>query len=52
MEIIKTGFEGLLLLKPQVFGDARGYFLESFNAQTFEKKTGISVNFVQDNESL
>ena len=36
----------------KVFGDARGYFLESFNAKEFAEKTGLNINFVQDNESL
>lgn len=52
MEIIETGFKDLLLIKPQVFGDQRGYFLESFNEKKFKALTGIDVNFVQDNESL
>lgn len=52
MEIIDTGFRDLLLIKPQVFGDERGYFLESFNEKNFKALTGIDRNFVQDNESL
>ena len=52
MELIKTAIEGVLIIEPKVFGDARGYFLESFNAKEFTEKTGLSINFVQDNESM
>ncbi len=51
MNIIKTDIEGLLIIEPHVFGDARGYFFESFNLRDFREQTGIDVNFVQDNES-
>jgi len=51
MEVKKTGIEGVLIIEPKVFGDERGYFFESFNAKEFKEKTGIDVNFVQDNES-
>ena len=51
MEIIKTAIEGLLIIKPRVFEDARGYFFESFSQRDFEEKVG-KVNFVQDNESM
>lgn len=51
MEITKTAIEGPLIIEPKVFGDNRGYFFESFNAREFMQKTGIEVNFVQDNES-
>lgn len=51
MEIIKTKIEGVLIIEPKIFGDARGYFFESFNAREFKEKTGLSINFVQDNES-
>lgn len=51
MEVIKTNIEGAIVVEPRVFGDERGYFFESFNAQEFAKQTGIEVNFVQDNES-
>jgi dTDP-4-dehydrorhamnose 3,5-epimerase len=50
MEITKTGFEGLLVIKPKVFSDKRGYFFESFNQLQFEKNT-LSFFPVQDNES-
>ena len=51
IEVIKTNIEGVLIIQPKVFGDSRGYFLESFNAREFAEKTGIDVTFVQDNES-
>ena len=50
MEIIKTNIEGVVLIKPRVFGDSRGYFFESFSAGRFEKEVCRTV-FVQDNES-
>lgn len=43
-------FEGLYLISPKVFGDVRGYFMETFQQEEF-KKAGIDVNFVQDNQS-
>lgn len=52
MEVIKTEIEGVVIIEPRVFGDARGYFFESFNAREFAEKTGKQVNFVQDNESM
>jgi len=52
IEVIKTDIEGVLIIEPKVFGDARGYFLESFNAKEFAEKTGLEINFVQDNESM
>jgi dTDP-4-dehydrorhamnose 3,5-epimerase len=51
MEIIKTGIEGLLILEPRIFQDARGYFFESFSQREFEERVG-HVHFVQDNESM
>ena len=51
MEVIKTDIEGVLIIEPKVFGDSRGYFFESFNAGEFKSKTGLDINFVQDNES-
>jgi dTDP-4-dehydrorhamnose 3,5-epimerase len=50
MPFIETGFPGLKIFEPKVFGDHRGYFLESFNANTF-RDAGIGADFVQDNES-
>lgn len=52
IEVKKTGIEGVLIIEPKVFGDARGYFLESFNVKEFAEKTGLNINFVQDNESM
>ncbi|MDB2182892.1 dTDP-4-dehydrorhamnose 3,5-epimerase [Citrobacter farmeri] len=51
MEIIKTDIPDLLIIKPKVFGDERGYFYESFNQKVFEEEIGRKVNFVQDNHS-
>lgn len=51
MEITHFNIEGLLLLKPRVFGDDRGYFIESYNSKKFNELTGLDINFVQDNES-
>ena len=51
MEVIKTAIEGLVIVEPKVFLDARGYFFESFSQREFEEKVRI-VNFVQDNESM
>jgi dTDP-4-dehydrorhamnose 3,5-epimerase len=50
MEIIKTEIEGLLIIKPKVFEDERGYFYESYNEQAYQQN-GIAMNFVQDNQS-
>ena len=52
MEVIKTTIKDVLIIEPKVFGDERGYFFESFNAKEFLEKTGLNINFVQDNESL
>lgn len=50
MEIIETPIKDLLIIKPRVFGDARGYFLETYNQQQYIN-AGININFVQDNLS-
>jgi dTDP-4-dehydrorhamnose 3,5-epimerase len=50
-QVIPTALPGVLILEPKVFGDARGFFYESFNAQDFAKATGLEVTFVQDNHS-
>ena len=50
MEIVETGIKDLVIIKPRVFEDDRGYFFESYNKINFLEK-GIDVNFVQDNES-
>ena len=51
MEVIKTPIEGLLIIEPRIFSDARGYFFESFSQRDFDEKVG-HVTFVQDNESM
>lgn len=51
MPFIKTNIEDVWVVEPRIFEDDRGYFYESFNAQTFNKETGLNVNFVQDNQS-
>ena len=56
MEIIKTSIDGVLIIEPRVFRDARGYFFESFSQREFDEKVtpilGHRINFVQDNESM
>lgn len=47
----KTFIEGLLVLEPKIFGDARGYFYESYSKREFDAFVGHEVNFVQDNQS-
>src|SRR5882757_6085664 len=51
MQAIPTSLPGVLILEPKVFGDARGFFFESFNARRFAELTGFSAPFVQDNHS-
>ena len=51
MEVIKTAIEGVYIIEPKVFGDARGYFFESFSEREFREKVG-NIHFVQDNESM
>ena len=51
MKIISMAVPDVLLIEPQIFHDARGYFLESFNQNIFEEKLGREVHFVQDNHS-
>ena len=51
MEVIKTAIEGVYIIEPKVFGDARGYFFESFSEREFQEKVG-DIHFVQDNESM
>ena len=51
MKVTPTTLPGLLVLEPKVFGDSRGFFMESFNARTFRELTGLDVDFVQDNHS-
>lgn len=50
MEVIKTAIDGVVIIEPRIFKDARGYFFESFSQREFEEKV-LKVNFVQDNES-
>ncbi|MBE9486876.1 MAG: dTDP-4-dehydrorhamnose 3,5-epimerase [Chloroflexi bacterium] len=49
--IIPTKIPDVLIVEPQVFGDERGFFLESFNQRHWEELTGLKTNFVQDNHS-
>ena len=49
--VTKTAIPDVLILEPRVFGDARGFFFESFNAKDFAESTGLDVSFVQDNHS-
>jgi len=51
MNIIKTDLPGVLMIEPRVFGDARGFFYESFNQKSWQEKTGLPITFVQDNHS-
>lgn len=51
MNVIQTTIPDLLILEPRVFGDERGFFMESFNARRFEELTGFAGRFVQDNHS-
>ncbi|PAT34728.1 dTDP-4-dehydrorhamnose 3,5-epimerase [Vandammella animalimorsus] len=51
MHTCATAIPDVLILEPKVFGDARGFFLESFNARTFAQATGLQLDFVQDNHS-
>ncbi|WP_330204122.1 dTDP-4-dehydrorhamnose 3,5-epimerase [Cyanobacterium sp. Dongsha4] len=51
MEIITTEIPEVFIIQPKVFQDDRGFFYESFNARTFQEKTGLNPNFVQDNHS-
>ena len=51
MNVVKTSIPEVLIFEPKVFGDARGFFYESFNANVFEQATGVKANFVQDNHS-
>lgn len=51
MEYIKTSIEGVLVCEPRVFADARGYFMETWREEDFNRAVGHEVRFVQDNES-
>ena len=50
--VTPTALPEVLILQPQVHGDTRGFFLESFNQRDFERATGVQAQFVQDNHSL
>ena len=50
MNVIKTAIDGVVIIEPRIFEDARGYFFESFSQREFDEKVG-RVIFVQDNES-
>ena len=51
MEVIKTAIEGILIIEPKIFKDARGYFFEAFSQKVFDEKV-MPIRFVQDNESM
>jgi dTDP-4-dehydrorhamnose 3,5-epimerase len=51
MNIMETTIPGALIIEPDVFGDERGFFYESFNQRIWEEKTGLKTQFVQDNHS-
>ncbi len=51
MQVITTEIPGVLVFKPKVFGDERGFFMESFNRRTWLEATGVDCDFVQDNHS-
>ncbi|MDD1610400.1 MAG: dTDP-4-dehydrorhamnose 3,5-epimerase [Methylococcaceae bacterium] len=51
MKVIPTAIPDVLILEPNVFGDVRGFFYESFNQNAFAQATGLDVQFVQDNHS-
>ena len=51
MKVTPTAIADVLIIEPRVFGDERGFFYESFNQQSFDKATGLALNFVQDNHS-
>jgi len=51
MKVAASGLPDVLVLEPRLFADDRGYFFESWNARVFAEATGLSVDFVQDNES-
>ena len=51
MDVIKTEIPDVLIIEPRVFGDERGFFMESFNQRRWEELTGLKTSFVQDNHS-
>lgn len=52
MKVIETHLKGCFIIEPTIFDDGRGSFFESFNLKKFEEKTGLNINFVQDNQSI
>jgi len=52
MTITETYLKDCFVIEPNIFGDDRGYFYESFNKKVFQEKTGLKVDFVQDNEAF
>ena len=50
INVVNTSIDGLIIIEPKVFGDERGYFMECYNKEAFEKE-GLCMDFVQDNES-
>jgi dTDP-4-dehydrorhamnose 3,5-epimerase len=52
MKVISTPINDCFIIEPKVFFDDRGYFFESFNQEAFEKATGLTVHFIQDNQSM
>ena len=52
MKVSETHLEGCFVIEPKVFEDDRGSFFESFRKEVFEKKTGLKVDFIQDNQSI
>lgn len=51
MKVTPTALPEVLIIEPKVFGDSRGFFLESFNQKAFNEATGVDLQFVQDNHS-
>jgi dTDP-4-dehydrorhamnose 3,5-epimerase len=51
MKVIETNIPDVLIIEPQIFGDNRGFFYESYNEKLFSQETGLKINFVQDNHS-
>ena len=52
MKVTETYLRGCFIIEPTIFDDGRGSFFESFNLKKFEEKTGLKINFVQDNQSI
>jgi dTDP-4-dehydrorhamnose 3,5-epimerase len=51
MKVTRTAIDGVLILEPRVFGDERGFFMESYNQRAFDEALGFEARFVQDNHS-